>query len=304
MIECVDRIPLQNQGVFLASIEFTDFFRSKNLVETAWYGTTDTTREITERLLDQDKVKLTDPLYKVCDIAYQHLLKSETPEYAYKNILISKTVFGVNRPTTASWIYEFKIGSARADAILVRDKATVFEIKTNLDDFSRAKNQIASYYSAFDQVVFVIGESQVEIALRILPEHVGILTLSNRHKLSKLRDASIFPDDLSSEAMFYLLRRNERELLKEQYDIDTTGLSPVESYNILRNYISSRNPKEIHMKLVQALRDRAPATKMEAISSKLPSSLRAAVYWYKINQSDWKLLMDRLNSPISCVLRN
>jgi len=289
MIECVDRIPRQNQGVVLASIEFTDFFRSKNLVETAWYGTTDTTREITERLLGQDKVKLTDPLYKVCDIAYQHLLKSETPEYAYKNILISKTVFGVNRPTTASWIYEFKIGSARADAILVRDKATVFEIKTN---------------SAFDQVVFVIGESQVEIALRILPEHVGILTLSNRHKLSKLRDASIFQDDLSSEAMFYLLRRNERELLKEQYDIDTTGLSPVESYNILRNYISNRNPKEIHIKLVQALRDRAPATKMEAISTKLPSSLRAAVYWYKINQSDWKLLMDRLNSPISCVLRN
>ncbi|MBF4799915.1 sce7726 family protein [Aeromonas hydrophila] len=304
MIVCMDKIHRKDQGVILANTEFTDFFRSKNLVETAWYGTTQTTRDITERFLVQNKVKLTDPLYKVCELAYQDLLKSDIPEYVYKNILISKTVFGVNKPSTTSWIYEFKIGSARADAILIRDSATVFEIKTDLDDFSRAANQVDSYYSAFEQVVFVIGENQVESALRVLPNQVGILVLSNRHKLSKLRDAISFQDKLSSEAIFYLLRRNERELLQEQYGISTDGMSSFDSYNFVRSFIAERDPREIHRKLVQALRDRAPATKMEGISNELPSSLRAAVYWYKIKRSDWRLLIERLNSPIHYALRN
>lgn len=282
---------------FLVYTLYSDFFRSKNLVETAWHGTTEVTRDLISHLVQKDMMAESDPLGNACDLAYAKLLKSSRPEYVYKNVLLSKMVFGRHSPSTTSWLYEFRAGDARADAVLVNGVATAFEIKTDLDDFSRAQSQLKAYYSCFDRVVFVVGNDQVNKALRELPDYVGILRLSNKCQLSEMRSVISYRDELSSEAMFHLFRKNERLALQNRYGIYTDHLPPIEQYSAAREAISLLPPNIIHNDLVDAIRKRAPALKKAAISNQLPDSLRAAAFGYKMKKSDWELLSSRLREP-------
>ncbi|MCK0768825.1 sce7726 family protein [Chromohalobacter canadensis] len=239
----------------------------------------------------------TDPLAYACDLAYKRLLHSSRPEYVYKNVLLSKMVFGKHSPATTSWLYEFRVGEARADAVLINGVATAYEIKTDLDDFSRAQSQLEAYYSCFDRVVFVVGNGQVEKALKILPDYVGVLRLSNRYQLSEVRESVSNTEDLSSEAMFHLFRKREREFLQNKYEVFTDHLPPIERYSAARDAISLLPPRDVHKIFVEALRGREPATKRAAISKRLPNSLRAAAFGYKMKNADWLLLASRLQEP-------
>ncbi|WP_386082399.1 sce7726 family protein [Vreelandella sp. F11] len=281
---------------------YSSFFRSKNLIETAWHGTTEVTRGVIKHLVEERVMNDTDPLAYACDLAYERLLLSSRPEYVYKNVLLSKMVFGTHSPATTSWLYEFRVGEARADAVLINGVATAFEIKTDLDDFSRAQSQLEAYYSCFDRVVFVVGDGQVKKALKVLPDYVGLLRLSTRCQLSEIREAVSHTKDLSSEAMFHLFRKKEREVLQSKYDVFTDHLPPIERYSAARDAISLLPPKAIHETFVEALRKREPATKKAAISHRLPNSLRAAAFGYKMRNADWLLLASRLREPASNAL--
>lgn len=266
-------------------------------METAWHGTTEVTRSLIKHLIKDGEMTGLDPLGCACDLAYKRLLKSFRPEYVYKNVLLSKMVFGKYSPSTTSWLYEFNVGEARADAVLINGFATAFEIKTDLDDFSRAKSQLNAYYSCFDRVVFVVGNGQVNKALRELPDYVGIVRLSNKGQLSEVRSVVPHTESLSSESMFYLFRKNERIALQNKHSVYTDHLPPIEQYSAARDAISLLPSNTVHEAFVEALRERAPAAKKATISYRLPDSLRAAAFGYKIKSSDWELLSSRLREP-------
>lgn len=280
----------------------TAFFRSKNLIEISWYGTSHVARSLVEYLIDIQAIDDSATLADACDSAYGRLLKTTRPEYIYKNILLSKTVFGTYSPTTSSWLYEFRIGEARSDAVLINSVATVYEIKTDLDDFSRAKDQLSAYYRSFDRVIFVVGPSQVKKAVSILPSHVGILMLSNRQQLSVIREAIDYKEELSSEAIFHLLRKGEREILEKKFLINTAQLAPINRYAAALDAFSKLSPVDIHASFIEVLRKREPATKRAAIANSLPASLRAAVFSYKMKKNDWKHLASHLKEPAIKVL--
>lgn len=282
---------------FLPNSLYSDFFRSKNLLETAWHGTTEVTRDLISHLVHNEMMVESDTLGHACDLAYAKMLRSSRPEYVYKNVLLSKMVFGKHSPSTTSWLYEFKAGQARADAVLVNGVATVFEIKTDLDDFSRAQSQLRAYYSCFDRVVFVVGNEQVNKALRELPMHVGIWRLSDKCQLSEIRSVTEYRDELSSEAMFHLFRKNERLALQNRHSIHTEHLAPIKQYSVACEAVSLLPPSIVHIDLVDALRKRAPSSRKASISNRLPDSLRAAAFGYKMKSSDWALLSSRLREP-------
>jgi len=277
---------------------YSEFFRSKNLAEIAWYGTTEATSRIAKVLLKEKRISNSEPLRELCDLVYGELLGSSRPEYIYKNLLLSKTVFGKYSPATTSWLYEFKVGEARADAVLVNGDATVFEIKTDLDDFSRAEKQVESYYKCFDRVVFVVSEKQKDKALRLLSPSVGILGLSKRDRLATVRNAKSFRKELSSASIFHLFRKKERDILEEKYKIDTRSVPPIQRYRAALDAVSDQPAQTIYSDFVAALRARAPAEKRASIAAQLPKSLRAAVFGYNLKDSEWQLLASRLQEPI------
>lgn len=64
---------------------------------------------------------------------YELLLKTHRNEYVYKNTLLNRIVMGRHSPRTSTAFTEVPIGDSIADFLIINGKATVYEIKTDLD---------------------------------------------------------------------------------------------------------------------------------------------------------------------------
>ncbi|MCZ8399051.1 sce7726 family protein [Achromobacter ruhlandii] len=126
-------------------------------------------------------------------------------------------------PSTMA-IEEFGIegGSSRVDMVVVSKTLDAFEIKSDLDNFLRLRNQIHAYNRVFDTITLVLGPSHVEAACELMPSWWGIARVDrgqrNRLTYTNVRKASQNPrQDLQSlaallwkdEAVATLAARNQ-----------------------------------------------------------------------------------------------
>lgn len=121
-----------------------------------------------------------------------------------KQILMS----GQNHVT----IFEFPVGSSRADLCKINGMSTAYEIKTDLDNFSRLQKQIEDYYKIFEKVFIICSEYNVSNILDIIPEKCGIYSYSqtNRgnYKFQLVRDG-IGGNEIDSLKQLDLVRKDE-----------------------------------------------------------------------------------------------
>ncbi len=73
--------------------------------------------------------------------------------------------------------HEKSIGTAVCDLMVVSDRLTGYEIKSDVDDFRRLPAQVLSYSRIFDENYVVVGKSHVERAAAVVPPQWGILTI-------------------------------------------------------------------------------------------------------------------------------
>lgn len=77
-------------------------------------------------------------------------------------------------------IYQEKqIGGAVCDLMMVTECLTGFEIKSDLDNYSRIANQVNCYDKFFDCNYIVVGDSHRESVVRKVPEYWGIMVISS-----------------------------------------------------------------------------------------------------------------------------
>lgn len=77
-------------------------------------------------------------------------------------------------------IYQEKqIGGSICDLMLVTDCLTGFEIKSDLDNYTRIANQVSYYDRYFDYNYIVVGESHRESVASKVPDYWGIMVISN-----------------------------------------------------------------------------------------------------------------------------
>lgn len=75
-------------------------------------------------------------------------------------------------------IYEEKtIGSSVCDVMAVTDCLCGYEIKSDVDNYSRLESQIRSYDWFFDQNYLVVGNKHIDSAKMKVPDHWGILCI-------------------------------------------------------------------------------------------------------------------------------
>ena len=86
-------------------------------------------------------------------------------------------------------IYQEKsIGSSICDLMLVTDKLTGFEIKSDSDNYERLPRQIAAYNHFFDQNYIVVGMSHIKSVESHVPDEWGILAVE-QYGIRLLRSA-------------------------------------------------------------------------------------------------------------------
>lgn len=149
---------------------------------------------------------------------YQTLKKTYRNEYFYKNVLLEQLVFKFHNPKTTTALTEIPVSKSIADFILINGKATVYEIKTDLDNFDRLDSQLANYYKAFDNVCVVVSENNLSlIEKKLANKKIGICYISKRGALKLYRIPKPYKEQLDIEIMFKILRKYEYEDIISKY---------------------------------------------------------------------------------------
>lgn len=124
----------------------------------------DTLRPRVAALARMDDVSSETTLGQAFDMALAHLSHNYRNEYYFKSQLVSKVIFGRHSPRTASALVEVPMGRSCADLMILNGTSSVYEIKTDLDDFARLAGQLESYMTRADRVHVVVSDSRAKCA--------------------------------------------------------------------------------------------------------------------------------------------
>lgn len=185
--------------------------------------------------------------------AYNKVLLRYYPnEICVKSNFINKVLMkGRNHIT----IFELPIGSSRADLCKVNGKSIAYEIKTDLDNYSRLKKQLNDYFEIFDEVYVICSENNVNEISSIIPINCGIysyaVTKRGAYYFNLIRK-SLDNSLIISRKQLQLLRRREY-----YYYFDLSDCTSLEqTSNIIDYILENYNSKSINNIFKLILKDR------------------------------------------------
>lgn len=234
------------------------------------------------------------------DSALRIMVKQYRNEYVFKNSLVDRIVFGRHNPRTASALLELRAGSSIADVVIVNGTSTAYEIKTDLDDFSRLPTQIRCYEKSFERVVVVTSPRLAPRVLAAVPDHVGVSALSNRGSLSEMRAPAPGIGRLSQTGLFGLLHRQEiLNILRHTrgYEID---VPPARLWQRTRDLFLGLGVEIAHVEVVDQLRARG--IRAAGTAGLMPRCLRAMAYEVPLNASEARRAHAKLIAPTASLL--
>jgi hypothetical protein len=192
------------------------------------------------------------------DHVYYEMSRSYRTEYLYKNQII-RTVFETrHNPDRSTVLLERHIAgwASRVDMLVVNGTTTAYEIKTDLDDVSRLRNQTDFSLQVFDRVIVLCSERSIEAVRRVTDERVGIYVLSVDGRIRRVRPYIQNADMVEPKAIFTILRRPEYVKAIERSLGPIPPLDPRARYQFCADAFATIEPKAAHSILAGALRRR------------------------------------------------
>lgn len=123
-------------------------------------------------------------------------------------------LLGVYSMNTTTALSEISIANSKVDFVIVNDKAVAYEIKMDLYNLDRLRQQLLDYYKIFRYVYVVTTSNHVRGVQQLINElkiPVGILVLTKRITFKKITCAKEYTGLLCKEEMFRALRKKEYE---------------------------------------------------------------------------------------------
>lgn len=234
---------------------------------------------------------------------YSKLSNNYRCEYIYKNLIFQKILKDYSLNTTVTF-NEFKIADSKADLFLINGISRIFEIKTELDDFSKLHKQIADYQKIADEVYIVSDVTQSKKLVELYSKtDIGIIKLTNTNKLVQLKKAIKNNDNLEFDSLFKLLRKKEYlHLTKINFgfipDVPNTKIFRV-CYELL-NEIEIKN---FHLQVLNILKKRKLQCAGLLISDKTPFELKFICNALDLNEDEYENLFNFLDNNHLCISR-
>lgn len=250
-------------------------------------------------LHEVDGVTSGTALGEALDAAYTQLARDYRVEYVYKNTIVSRMVFGRHSPDTASAVLELAAGDSIADIVVLNGASTAYEIKTDLDQFSRLPQQVADYAKCFDKVVVVTSRSRAEVALDLVPSAHGVIGVDRRGRMRTYREPTVDKSRLDPQLMFQMLRRDEYfAILKRTVGFGMSGAN--DDWITMRAAFAALPPDVVRHEVLRELRRRGMAvSKVNPSIRLLPMSVRALAYSCNLSRVGFRRMLTRLNQPMS-----
>lgn len=223
-------------------------------------------------------------------------------EYIYKAALTKRVLLGKHSLNTASMLSEFRVGSSKADLVILNGTASVYEIKSERDSLSRLKQQIEDYRKVFAVVNVISGENHIESVKNLVDEDVGILSLSERYEIRTVREAAVVPEKVSPTMIFESIRRDEAVMILRLLGRRIPDVTNIEMHSALAAEFEGLAPQETHKMMVEVLKATRNLSPLSALLSELPESLYSAALTYPLRRSNPTNLINAINTPLPAAL--
>lgn len=223
-------------------------------------------------------------------------------EYVYRSAITQKILLGQHNLRTASLLSEARVGSSKADLVVLNGTATAYEIKSERDSLARLASQVSSYQEVFAAVNVVTSPSHAARVLALVPSEVGVLVLSRRFTLQTERAAVVDPSRTNPSAVLDLLRAGEAISILRELGVQEPQVPNTKLRTTLTELFATLEPAALHRQMVVTLkRTRSQHAAAEVIHS-IPISLRAAILALKLGRPSQQNVRDATGLPLRAAL--
>lgn len=223
----------------------------------------------------------------IVNALYRFMFSNYRSEYFYQNTLFNLFM----EDDTATALIQIPIGRAKADFILIKDKAVVYEIKTELDSLARLDTQIENYYKAFNHVCVVTSECHYEpLCERLADTPVGIYVMTPNATLSatKRKEPVECNNYLDHLTLFKVLRKTEYEYVIKKHFGYLPEVRPVLWFRECFKMFSEIPIVEAQRCSMQVMKSRRNVDK--DVLSYVPPALQSLVYFARLSKKEKRLL--------------
>lgn len=233
------------------------------------------------------------PLSLAFEAAYEQLASTYRCEYVYKSAVIKQAI---DSEPLAHAMTGLPVFLSIADVVVAGDVGSAFEIKTDLDSFSRLDLQVLSYSRCFEYVHVVTSESKAARVLDAVPEHVGVQALGEGSStLATVRSAAGGHSRLDPVSLFRVLRQSERLAVLHRQLGYTADVPSGLLYRRTAELFTRLPIDAAYREFVTELRRRD--ARQRAAAAALPASLAAAAAGLTLSAVAWHRLGQLLQKP-------
>lgn len=255
------------------------------------------------RLLEQtdliERVGSCATVGDIFDSAFNILkIAGHRDEYIYRAAISQKVLMGTHSLRTASMLNEFRVGSCKADLVILNGTATVYEIKSERDSLARLVNQVENYKRVFAKVNVIASEGHIDGVLNTIPDDVGVMCLSKRYQITSVREAADRPERICPVTVFESLRMAEGIAILQAMGVAVPEVPNTRKHTAMRDIFATLDPDALHTEMVRTLKRTRDLSPLGSFVERLPKSLLAAALSVSVSRSDHSRLIDATTTPL------
>ncbi|MDU1431567.1 sce7726 family protein [Actinomyces sp.] len=235
--------------------------------------------------------------------AFELLSKSKfRDDYVYRTAITEKILLGRHNLNTATLLSEVRAGSCKADVVVLNGTSTAYEIKSERDSLSRLRNQLENYRQVFAAVNVVVSKSHLPEVLRITPEDVGIVTLSERYRFQTTRDPQNKPERVNPMMILDILRIDEATSILSRLGREVPDVPNTKIRSELQRIFATLEPTVVHEETVKTLKASRSQASLASFISSVPASVRAASLAVNPTPSNRVRIKEAVDTPLATAL--
>ena len=209
-------------------------------------------------------------------------------EYVYRSALTHNLLLGKHSLRTACMLNEFRIGSCKADLIILNGTGTVYEIKSERDSLSRLQNQITNYRKAFGKIYVIAGSEHIDDVLKTTESTIGVLSLTRWNRISTIREAE--------EVLDFI---NEAKIIASELGIKIPDLPNTQMHGFLKEEFSGLPPVSVYNLMLKTLKKSRSLLSLRELILNLPRSLQPAALSIQLRSKDHERLINTMQLPLN-----
>lgn len=234
---------------------------------------------------------------------YKALQKQYRCEYVYKNNIFLDIIKEHGLKDTLT-LNEFRVGASKADLVMLNGMVRIFEIKTELDDFSKLSKQLNDYQKFADGVSIVTDERNAEkLKIEYADTNIGIIVLDAKNKLQTIKEAGSNTSLFDFDTIFKILRKQEYlDLVADNFgfipDVPNTQI-----FRACYELLASKDIVDFQKQVLNKLKERKLLKPDFLKSSNTPKELKHICNSLDFNEQEYHKLYNFLATNTVCTNR-